>query len=205
MSDVRVRVTFAGSGDASGSGGRFQACLHIERGPGPPFLILDDQFARRTGPLVVAGPRGPRQRLTGAMEVFYPGSTGVRRKFDVDVAELCPDRPIRVTDIDVRAWKVDHPRGAPASALRLNINGVVVAHTGDTAWTEAIPRAAAGADLLVAEAYILDTLNDHRNEVDCERIVVTPMPAGLLANLEHAVFETAHDDMTIELSEGARG
>ena len=36
----QVTVTFAGSGDAFGSGGRFQACIHL-RGPGgaPPVLL----------------------------------------------------------------------------------------------------------------------------------------------------------------------
>jgi ribonuclease BN (tRNA processing enzyme) len=39
-SPAQVTVTFAGSGDAFGSGGRFQACIHL-RGPGgaPPVLL----------------------------------------------------------------------------------------------------------------------------------------------------------------------
>ena len=32
-------VTFAGSGDAFGSGGRFQACIHVSRPQGAPFLM----------------------------------------------------------------------------------------------------------------------------------------------------------------------
>jgi ribonuclease BN (tRNA processing enzyme) len=35
-----VTVTFAGSGDAFGSGGRLQACIHV-RAPGHPALLLD--------------------------------------------------------------------------------------------------------------------------------------------------------------------
>lgn len=35
-----VTVTFAGSGDAFGSGGRLQACVHV-RAPGHPPLLLD--------------------------------------------------------------------------------------------------------------------------------------------------------------------
>jgi ribonuclease BN (tRNA processing enzyme) len=36
----RVTVTFAGSGDAFGSGGRYQACIHL-RGPGFGPVLLD--------------------------------------------------------------------------------------------------------------------------------------------------------------------
>ena len=86
-----VTVTFAGSGDAFGSGGRYQACIHLrpdgaspvlldcgatslsalkrlglhpgeitavfvshlhgDHFGGLPFLILDEQFSRRTRPL----------------------------------------------------------------------------------------------------------------------------------------------------------
>src|SRR5262245_36181170 len=34
-----VTVTFAGSGDAFGSGGRYQACIHVRTQGQPPFLV----------------------------------------------------------------------------------------------------------------------------------------------------------------------
>jgi len=34
-------VTFAGCGDAFGSGGRFQACIHLQPGPRQPPVLLD--------------------------------------------------------------------------------------------------------------------------------------------------------------------
>ena len=39
-----VTVTFAGSGDAFGSGGRYQACIHL-RGPGGASPVLLDSGA----------------------------------------------------------------------------------------------------------------------------------------------------------------
>jgi ribonuclease BN (tRNA processing enzyme) len=161
----------------------FVSHLHGDHFGGLPFLVLDGQFRRRTAPLVIAGPPGLQRRLTEAMEVFYPGSSTVRRKFDVEVVELRPGGTVQIAGIGVSAWEVEHPSGAPPLALRLDVGGVTLAYTGDTAWTGAIPRAAAGADLLVAEAYYLDkripfhldhrTLLAHRNELDCERIVLT--------------------------------
>src|SRR5450432_3601994 len=37
--DPAVTVTFAGSGDAFGSGGRYQACIHLRHPGGPPVLL----------------------------------------------------------------------------------------------------------------------------------------------------------------------
>src|ERR1044071_299009 len=124
-----VTATFAGSGDAFGSGGRYQACIHVRgpgRGPGRetflvdcgstsltalkaagldpgeigtvfvshlhgdhfggrPYLVRDGQFRGRTSPLTVAGPPGTAARLREAMEVLFPGSADVARRFRVGV------------------------------------------------------------------------------------------------------------------------
>jgi ribonuclease BN (tRNA processing enzyme) len=247
---MAVTVTFAGCGDAFGSGGRFQACIHLREpslaapalldcgatsltalrqcglDPGQvgavfvshlhgdhfgglPFLILDDQFSRRTAPLVVAGPPGTGQRLTAAMECLFPGSSQVRRKFEVTVTELPPERTATVAGIEVSTWTASHPSGAPALILRLAIGGTVIAYTGDTAWTPAITEAASGADLLIAEAYHWDKtvphhlryadLADHAREITARRVVLTHMSADMLARQQQAIHETAHDGLAITI------
>ena len=76
----------------------FLTHLHGDHFGGVPFVVLDGQFARRETPLVVAGPPGTPDRVTAAMEVLFPGSSRVARRFATDVVELCPgarhaDRP----------------------------------------------------------------------------------------------------------------
>ena len=248
---TRLAVTFAGSGDAFGSGGRFQACVHL-RPPassavlldcgatslsalkacgidpgsvgtvfvshlhgdhfgGLPYLILDGQFSRRTSPLTVAGPPGTADRLTQAMEASFPGSSGVRRRFGVDVVELAPGGTATVNGVAVASWKVDHPSGAPPLALRLGIGGTEIAYTGDTSWTDKLAAAADGADLLIAEAYYYDRavpyhlrytdLVAHRADLNSGRVVLTHMSSDMLARAAagRLAFETAHDGLTIQL------
>jgi len=239
-------VTFAGCGDAFGSGGRFQACIHLQPGPrqapvlldcgatsltalrqarldpaeigavfvshlhgdhfgGLPFLILDGQFSRRTAPLVIAGPPGTQQRLTEAMECLFPGSTQVRRRFEVTVTELSPGEPQGVAGVTVTAWEADHPSGAPALILRLAIGGTVIAYTGDTAWTPAIAAAADHADLLIAEAYYWDKAVPYHlryadlagHEITARRVILTHMSADMLGR--HPACETARDGLAITL------
>jgi ribonuclease BN (tRNA processing enzyme) len=246
-------VTFAGSGDAFGSGGRLQACIHMEpNGPaepapvlldcgatslpalrrcgldpggigavfvshlhgdhfgGLPFLILDGQFAGRVSPLVVVGPAGTGQRLTEAMECMFPGSSRVRRRFAVEVTELRPGDPAAVVaGVRARAFPASHPSGAPALILRLTVGGRVIAYTGDTAWTPAIAQAAAGADLLIAEAYYWDKavphhlrhadLAAHRDDLTARRTVLTHMSADMLGHREQARHEAAHDGLVLRL------
>jgi ribonuclease BN (tRNA processing enzyme) len=164
-----VTVTFAGCGDAFGSGGRYQTCIHLsvpDHSPslldcgttslsalkrqgldpteietvfvshlhgdhfgGLPLLILDGQFAGRRSPLTIAGPPGVADRLHQLMEAMFPGSTNVRRRFDVEVMELAPGATTTVAGIEVTNWEVNHPCGAPPLALRVSLGGKVVAYT----------------------------------------------------------------------------
>src|SRR5437667_11924608 len=190
----QVRIKFLGSGDAFGSGGRFQTCLHLS-GPGEPvlidcgassliaikragldpsdigyvllthlhgdhfgglpFLILDGQFSRRTRPLVVGGPPGVRDRVEAAMEVFFPGSSKVDRRFAVEFVELQERLPTQVGPATVSPFVVKHASGAPAYALRVEYGGKAITYCGDTGCTETLIEAPPGGDPLLRDADFL--------------------------------------------------
>jgi len=59
--------------------------LHGDHFAGVPLLILDGQFSRRTQPLLIAGPPSTRERVEAAMEVLFPGSTNIQRRFPVNL------------------------------------------------------------------------------------------------------------------------
>lgn len=68
---------------------------------------------------------------------------------------------------------------------------------------------AAGADLLIAEAYYFDKiipyhlrhsdLADHKSELTSRRIVLTHMSADMLARGDQLDFDTAHDGLTLKI------
>ena len=140
-------------------------------------------------------------------ECLFPGSSDVRRKFEVSVIELQPGRTASVAGITTGAFQARHPSGAPALILRLAVGGTVIAYTGDTAWTPAVSEASAGADLLIAEAYRWDKpvphhlryadLVDHEHEITARRVVLTHMSAEMLARRRQATHETARDGLVI--------
>jgi ribonuclease BN (tRNA processing enzyme) len=184
--------------------------LHGDHFGGLPFLILDGQFSGRTQPLLVAGPPGIRARLTQAMEVLFPGSSQVRRKFDVEVRELALDgSPLPAGAAIVRGWEVEHASGAPPLAVRVDLAGASFGYSGDTQWTPALASAARDADLFAVEAYTyakpvryhLDyaTLRAHQPELEARRLVLTHMSADMLGHLGDVDLPAAHDGLTIDL------
>jgi ribonuclease BN (tRNA processing enzyme) len=244
----RVELAFIGSGDAFGSGGRFQTCLllsgdgepllidcgasslialkrarvdpsaigsillshlHGDHFGGLPFLILDGQFSRRTRPLVVAGPPGVKIRVDAAMEVLFPGSTRVTRRFATDFVELPERAATTVGPARVTAFGVEHASGAPSYALRVEYGGKVITYSGDCEWTESLLDAARGADLFVCEAYAFDrkiryhldyrTLREHLPSIGCRRLILTHMGPEMLSRLADVDVEHAEDGQRVAL------
>ena len=243
-----VQLQFLGSGDAFGSGGRFQTCLllsgaggsllidcgsssliamkragvepgeigwvllthlHGDHFGGLPFMVLDGQFGRRTRPLVVAGPPGTRVRVEAALEVFFPGSSRVERRFAVEFVELVERVAWRVGPATVTPFPVQHESGAPSYALRVEYGGKVIVYSGDTEWTESLVEATRGADLFVCEAYFFEkkikfhldyaTLRDQRKRLDCARIILTHMSQDMLGRLAESEMECASDGQVVVL------
>jgi ribonuclease BN (tRNA processing enzyme) len=243
-----VKVRFLGSGDAFGSGGRLQTCIHLELDAaqvlvdcgassliamrrfgvdpsaidavilshlhgdhfgGVPFLILDGQFTRRARPLVVVGPPGVEARVREAMEVFFPGSSRIERRFGVRFAELADRVTLPLGAISVTPFGVVHASGAPPFALRVAGDGKIVAYSGDTEWTDSLIDAARGADLFIAEAYFFDkavkfhldltTLLRHRAELGCRRLIVTHMSEDMLRRRAGLEVETAEDGKVVDV------
>ncbi len=80
--------------------------LHGDHFGGLPFLVLDGQFRRRTHDLTVFGPPGTRTRLEQAMEILFPGSSGVQRRFAVHVVEYADRRTLVLGPLRVTAYEV---------------------------------------------------------------------------------------------------
>lgn len=182
--------------------------LHGDHMGGIPFFVLDAHFnARRARPLLIAGPPGTRVRLRDVMEALFPGSSAIPLRFALDIHEYALETPNRIAGLTVTPYQVEHPCGAPPTALRIECEGRTIAYSGDTHWAPGLPKAAEDADLLLLECngydrkvpYHLDlpTLLAHRNELRSRRIVLTHMGEEMLAHREEAPWECAEDGMTI--------
>jgi ribonuclease BN (tRNA processing enzyme) len=245
----KVVIRFLGTGDNFGSGGRFQACIHVDAGAtrflldcgassliamkragistasidvilishlhgdhfgGIPFFILDAQLiSRREAPLTIAGPPGLTQRVREAMEVFYPGSSGIERKFRIDCVELAEGETASLGELTVLPVRVIHGSGAPSYALRIECSGKIIAYSGDTEWTDALRKVADGADIFICESYFFEkqmknhlnyrTLMIHRAELTCKRLILIHMGEDMLNRLGEVELEVAEDGMEVIL------
>ena len=78
----------------------------------------------------------------------------------------------------------------------------MIAYSGDTEWTPALVEASAGADAFVCEGYFFDkrvpyhldymTLEEHRSELSCTRLIITHMSQDMLDHAGDKCGEERH-------------
>lgn len=227
-----MKLTVVGSGDAFGSGGRHQTCLHVRSGESE-FLIdcgttaliglnrlgIDpngistilvshlhgDHFgglvwwmlhaihvAKRTAPLIVAGPQGIEARYVAAAEALFPGANKTKRRFELAFVEYAEGVTLTLGDIRVTPYEVSHPSGAPPYALRVEVDGRTLAFSGDTEWVDSLISVARDADLFVCECYGFDgavryhmnwrIIEQNLDRLAAKRVLLTHMNSEMLAN-----------------------
>lgn len=244
-----IKITFLGTGDAFGHGGRLQPCimvetplhrflmdcgatatlamhrygiapndielilishLHGDHFGGLPFFMLDAQLhSKRRETLTIVGPQGTKQRLNDAMEIMFPGSSGIERKFSMNVMELQPEIPWCHHEITVHFLEVIHPSGSPALAFRLEVGGKVIAYTGDTEWFNGLIPILKNADLLIAESYFYEkpikyhlnyrTLMDQLPVLKPGKLLLTHMSQDMLDRLEKIDTKAAYDGLEVRI------
>jgi ribonuclease BN (tRNA processing enzyme) len=94
--------------------------LHGDHFGGLPFLLLDRHFDQACDrPLTIVGPLGTADRLSAALEVFFPGSSRNQWRFPLHTVDLPCLSPYRFAHLAIERREVIHPSGAPATGVRI--------------------------------------------------------------------------------------
>lgn len=127
------------------------------------YQQLAAREGRTVAPLPLYLPEGGRELLETLNGCFpVPTVQGLDRMFDlVYAAQPAPmETPFEVGDALVRRVPMRH--AIPCGGVRIELEGRVIAYTGDTGPTERITELAVDADLLLIEASFLEPgMQDH--------------------------------------------
>jgi ribonuclease BN (tRNA processing enzyme) len=100
--------------------------LHGDHFGGLPFLFLHEQLiSKRSKPLLISGPPGLQERITAAMEVFFPGSSKMPRGFEVEFLELVERTQTQIGSLKMTPFLVTHASGAPSESSAAGRSSVI--------------------------------------------------------------------------------
>jgi ribonuclease BN (tRNA processing enzyme) len=184
--------------------------LHGDHCGGVPFLLIDAMLgAKRTRPLVVAGPRDLQRRMGDIREALFPGSHVMTPKFPLTWLEMEPGRSHRILDLVVTPQLARHTAETNPTAIRVEVGGKVVSYTGDTEWTDDVAKVAAGADLFIAESYYYEKpikwhlnypdIAARRSTLGARRVILTHMSREMLAQTDKVPEECASDGLVVSV------
>jgi ribonuclease BN (tRNA processing enzyme) len=185
--------------------------FHADHIGGVPFFMLEANYVlKRERPLLIAGPKGLKDRYTRWMELAFPGSTGMDLRFKLSFQELEIGARATVGPLGVTPFHVIHDdRAGPCLGFRIEVEGKLIAFSGDTEWTDALIEVGRGADLFICEAYTRDkpitthmalaTLERHLDQIRPRKLLLTHMSADMLAHRKDVPYATAEDGMIVEL------
>ena len=195
VSVPRATVTFIGTGDAFGSGGRLQTCILVD-GPGIRFAI---DFGASS--LIGLRRQGVDPNSIDAILITHMHG------------DHCAGIPFFMLDAMLDAKRsapltIFGPSGLQAHLRRLQseVGAVSISYTGDGELSDDLARLVSGVDLLIAESYRFDKpVRGHLSYPDLaslepRRMVLTHMHANMLERIEGVPEECAYDGYTIELS-----
>jgi ribonuclease BN (tRNA processing enzyme) len=176
------------------------------------WLVHAQHVAKRITTLTIVGPEGMKARFEAATEALFPGAIAVQRRYELRFLELTREKPLDVGTVRVTPFEVKHPSGAPPYALRFEIEGKVLAFTGDTGWVEVLCEVARGADLFISECFQYDltlpihldyaTIDANYARLGAKRLLLTHMGEAMLANVgsvDASRYLLAQDGMILDL------
>ncbi len=183
--------------------------IHGDHYAGIPWVVLERAVMGREEPLTILGPEGLVDRLPVLTEHLFPGSSRFRSPFPLEVLEYQSMWETFLGPLTVTAYPVTHVPATNPHALRVEFAGKVIAYSGDTSWNSHLLDVAAGADIFICEAFDLtsqgrihmdvETLRKRRDQIECERIVLTHMGDDVLRALPIEGFEHAEDGGVLEV------
>lgn len=158
------------------------------------FLIHAVHVANRRAPLTVVGPLGLEDRFKTVAEALFPGSTKSERRFELRFRAWQDFEPLEESGVRVTPFVVSHPSGATPYALRFEVDGKVLAFSGDTEWVDTLLAAAQGADLFICECFAFEraaryhlnwrTIETNLPRLGAKRVLLTHLGPEALANRE---------------------
>ncbi|NVJ91526.1 MAG: MBL fold metallo-hydrolase [Methylocystaceae bacterium] len=188
----------------------FLSHLHGDHFAGVIFFLMDARYvSKRTRPLIIAGPKGVKQRIIETMDVLYPGCWDKPEDLKIIFIELTKGHRQSLNGVGVFPYSARHIEDGNDFILRFDVDGKVITYSGDTGWTDELISASDKADLLICESFFFDekcefhldykTIETNRDKLKARNIILTHLNEESLSRQSEMTLQVAFDGMKISV------
>ena len=183
--------------------------FHGDHFGGMPFLLLDAARLNRSKPLTIISPPGGKGRIRELFDLLYPGSGEALDRLDLRYLEFNGHAKLRLHGFELESFPVVHSPKTLPHGVRIRMDDLTIAYTGDTEWTDNIRDIVASADLAICECTFFrkeeknhlnyTKLLDEVSTFTCQRLLLTHFDEEMLDHLREIPYDLAKDGLVINL------
>lgn len=175
----------------------------------PAFLYASLYTDKRRHPIEIVGPPEIEARVHALAHALGHHLADPTWTFPIRYREIRPDETLCAGPAEIQAFATEHQPEAHPQGYRVRLGQERIAYSGDTGWFNDLPRKVAGSHLFICECTLHDThldfhlslqqLREHRDELDCERLILTHLGHDMSDRRGQIEIETADDGLAIKL------
>ena len=175
----------------------------------PSFLYAALYADRRRHPIEIVGPPEIERRVHALGSALGHHLDNREWTFPIRYCEIQPGQTLEAGPATLQAFATAHQLEAHPQGYRARLGRESIAYSGDTGWFDALPRSVAGSGLFICECTLesasldfhlsLEELREHRDDLDCGRMILTHLGEAMSGKRGQIEFETADDGLAIKL------
>ncbi|KEO75521.1 hypothetical protein EL17_01345 [Anditalea andensis] len=174
--------------------------FHGDHFGGLIFLLLEEKKNKREKPLYIVSPIGMDDKLKAAADLFYPGSD-ILSDLNIIYKFYGAHQQLDLGSLVIKTFPVIHSPDTLPHGVRMEVDGVTIAYSGDTEWTEEIIPLSDEADLFICECNFYSTESAghlsykvlSNKDLNCKRLLLTHLGEEMLHLKADIQYEVAED------------
>ncbi len=175
----------------------------------PAFLYASMYTDHRKHAIEIVGPPEIEARVHALASAMGHHLADRQWTFPIHYREIHADETLEVGPAEVSAFATQHQPEAHPHGYRVRLGKEQIAYSGDTGWFDGLPAQVAESDLFICECTLhrkeldfhlsLEELREHRDDLDCGRLILTHLGEDMSKERGQIEIETADDGMAVKL------
>jgi ribonuclease BN (tRNA processing enzyme) len=184
--------------------------VHGDHFGGIPALLYAALYTdARTHPIEIIGPPDIENRIHTLARAMGHRLEDREWTFPIHYREIHAEENLLAGPAEIRAFATEHQPEAHPHGYRVRLGRECITYSGDTGWFDGLPDQVAGSDLFICECTLhsagldfhlsLEELREHRDDLDCGRLILTHLGEEMSRERGQIEIETADDGLAVKL------
>jgi ribonuclease BN (tRNA processing enzyme) len=175
----------------------------------PAFLYAALYIDARRHPIEIVGPPEVEARVHALAHAMGHHLENPDWTFPIRYREIRPGEAFSAGPAEIQAFATEHQLESNPQGYRVQLGREQIAYSGDTGWFDDLPKQIAGSDLFICECTLhnahldfhlsLQELREHRDALDCGRLMLTHLGDEMVEQRGQIEIETADDGLVVKL------